>query len=73
MFTRQDSTDGQAAVLGADLLLTGDWHFRPKLNVQLQAVTAEDVQAYARKYIGKLQLVLLGDPTKLDPAIAGSL
>jgi predicted Zn-dependent peptidase len=73
MYLPQESTDGQASTLGSDLLLTGDWRFQPKLNVQLQAVTAEQVQAYAKKYIAKMQVVLLGDPDKLDPAIATSL
>ena len=73
MLTRQETTDGQASALGGGLLLTGDWRFRARLAEQVQAVKAEDIQAYARKYFGKLQVVLLGDPVKLSPSVATTL
>jgi len=73
MLMRQESTDGQASSLGGSLLLTGDWRFRQRLVEQVRAVTVEDVQAYARQYFGRLQVVLLGNPAALDPAVATSL
>lgn len=42
------------------------------LKVMINKVTHADVQAYAKKYAGKMQLVMLGDPSKLDPALGAS-
>jgi predicted Zn-dependent peptidase len=52
---------------------TGDWRFRARLAEQVKAVTAGDLQAFARRYFGNLQVVLLGDPSTLDPAAATAL
>lgn len=73
MFMRQESTDGQASSLAWSLLLTGDWRFREKLSEQLKQVKAEELRAYAQKYFTNLQVVLVGDPAKFDPAIARAL
>jgi predicted Zn-dependent peptidase len=73
MLMRQESTDGQAGGLAEGLLLTADWRFRARLADSVKAVTGEDVQAYARKYFGRLQVVLLGDPSGLDAATATGL
>ncbi|MBI4954602.1 MAG: insulinase family protein [Myxococcales bacterium] len=69
----RETTDGQADSLAMGLLRTGDWRFDGRLLAQVQAVSAADVQAYARTYIDKLQVVLLGDPGKLDPKLATGL
>jgi hypothetical protein len=36
-------------------------------------VTAAGVQAYAKKYLGRLQMVVIGDPAKIDAGLFGSL
>ena len=60
-------------LLARGALLAGDWRWAQGFQKQVDAVTAADVQGYAKKHIGKLQTVLLGDPAKLDPALATSL
>ena len=68
-----ETTDGQAGTLAGDLLQTGDWRYSAKLLAALDAVTPADVQAFAKTYVGRLQVVMLGDPAKLDPKLATSL
>jgi zinc protease len=69
---RAETTDGQAALLASGVILTGDWRFSNRLLAQVDKVTPADVQAYAKKYAGKMQVVLLGDPARLDPALGTS-
>ena len=71
--TNAETTDGQALLLGRGLLLTGDWRWSKRFLSAVDAVTPADIQAYAKKTFGKLQVVLLGDPTRLDPKIATAL
>jgi zinc protease len=70
---RAETTDGQAGLLANGVLLTGDWHYSARLLDQVRTVTAADVQAYAKRYVGKIQMVLLGDTARLDPKLATSL
>ena len=73
-FTMQaETTDGQASLLARGALLAGDWRWAGKFQQQVDAVTAADVQALAKKYLSNLQVVLLGDPSKLDAKLATSL
>ena len=64
-----DTTDGIVGLLGSAHLYTGDWRFARRLPEQMRAVTSEEVQAFARKYLVNLQTVVLGDPTLVDPAV----
>lgn len=68
-----ESTDGQADLLARMQLLCGNWKLARTILDQVKAVTVADVQAYAQKYIGNLQTIMLGDPTALDPVLATSL
>ena len=61
-----------AIALARSQMLTGDWRNERKTIERINALTPKDVHAYAQKYLGKLQVVLLGDPTKLDKKIATS-
>jgi zinc protease len=72
MLMATETTDGQAGALGRAFLLTGDWRNRKKLLDQIANVTAADLQKYAKEHFGKLQMVLLGDPKRLDEKLATS-
>ena len=69
----EETTDGQAGLLGAMQIYTGDWRNARKLPDRIRAVTAADVQAFAKKYIHNLQTAYVGDPTKLDKTLFDSL
>jgi zinc protease len=68
-----ETPEGQAVTLGDALLYAGDWHFARALPDRVRAVTAEDIQAFARKYLAHLQTALVGDPSKVDAALFTSL
>jgi zinc protease len=70
---RNEATDGQAGLLSTAALIGGDWKLGRGLPERIRAVTAADVQRFAQKYIGRLQVVVLGDPAKIDKALFGSL
>ena len=73
-FTMQaETTDGQARLLAQGALYASDWRWAGTFLQKVDAVTAADVQALAKKYLHKLQVVQLGDPSKLDPKLATSL
>jgi len=72
MLMQTETTDGQSRALGRAFLLTGDWRNHSKLLEQIANVKAADLQAYAQKHFGKLQMILLGDPTQLDEKLATS-
>jgi predicted Zn-dependent peptidase len=68
-----ESTDGQANLLADAELYGGDWKLARTLPERIRAVTPAGVQAYARKYMQHLQMVVLGDPTKIDHPLFESL
>jgi zinc protease len=68
-----ETTDGQAGMLATAHLLGGDFRLARGLPDRIRLVAAADVQAFAQKYIGKLTMILLGDPRKADPALFRSL
>jgi zinc protease len=68
-----ETAEGQTTTLGDALLYAGDWRFARALPDRVRAVTAEDVQAFARKYLGHLQAAVVGDPTKVDAGLFTSL
>ena len=70
---REQTTDAQAEELVRVQLLGGDLKLARTLPDKVRAVSPADVQAFARKYIGNLQMVVLGDPHKIDPQLFGSL
>jgi predicted Zn-dependent peptidase len=70
---QNESTEGQAGMLADAELLGGDFRLARTLPDRIRAVTPAGVQAYAKKYLGRLQMVVLGDPAKVDRALFESL
>lgn len=68
-----EPTDGQGAMLARAALLGGDWHLAKTLPERIRAVTASEVQAFAKKYATHLQTTVLGDPAKIDRGLFGSI
>jgi zinc protease len=68
-----ETTDGQAGLLADWQLRTGDWRQSRTFMNRVRAVTAADVQAFAKRDFVHLQTLMLGDPAKLDPVLAKSL
>ena len=73
MTTDAETTDGQAWLLAFGDLQLGKWQYSRQFMDDVRAVTPEQVQAFANKYIVNLQTVMLGDPSKLDPALGKGL
>ena len=71
--TSNESTNGQASWLGMCDAMSGDHRTARVLLERVQAVTAEEVAAFAKKRVNKLQLVVLGDATKVDRALFEAL
>ena len=57
---------GQAAALGNAQLLGGDWRLLQDLPTKIHAVTAAQIQSWAKAHLTHFQTVVIGDPTKLD-------
>jgi zinc protease len=70
---QSESTDGQAVMLAEAELLGGDWRLGRTLPERIRGVTPAGVQAYAKRYLGRLQVVVIGDPAKIDRGLFGSL
>jgi zinc protease len=66
---RHQTPDGRAGALGEAYLYAGDWHLARTLPDKVRAVTAADIQAFARTYLGHLQAAVVGDPAKVDGAL----
>ena len=70
---RNEETSGQASMLGTALLLGGDWKLSRTLPERIRGVTAAGVQAFAKKYMARMQFTVLGDPEKVDKALFTSM
>ncbi|MFO0588231.1 MAG: pitrilysin family protein [Polyangiaceae bacterium] len=70
---RNEETSGQASMLGTALLLGGDWKLSRTLPERIRAVTPAGVQAFAKKYMGRMQFTVLGDPAKVDKTLFTSM
>jgi zinc protease len=68
-----ETADGQAASLADAQLYAGDWHLARTVPDRVRAVTAADIQAFARKYLGHLQVAVVGDASKVDPGLFTAL
>jgi zinc protease len=68
-----ETTDGQADMLAEGELLGGSYKVARALPERIRAVTAAGVQAFAKKYLGHLQMVVVGDPSKIDKSLFVSL
>lgn len=73
LLTNSESTDGQATLLAQWQLQAGDWRKSRSFLDEIRAVTSADVQAFARRDFGRVQTFMLGDPSKLDPALGKGL
>jgi zinc protease len=70
---QSESTSGQASMLANALVLGGDWKLVRTLPERIRGVSAANVQSFAKKYMGRMQTVVLGDPTKIDNTLFTSL
>jgi predicted Zn-dependent peptidase len=68
-----ETMSGQAGMLGRALLIGHDWHLARTLPDRIKAITAAQIQAFAKTYAGHLQTVVIGDPTKIDKGLFGSM
>jgi zinc protease len=68
-----ETPDGQASALADSQLYAGDWRIARGVPDRVRAVTAADVQAFAKKYITHLQAAVVGDKTKIDATLFTSL
>ena len=68
-----EAPDWQAGSIANAQLYGGDWHLARTLPDRVRAITAADVQAFAKKYLGHLQAAVVGDPSKVDSALFTSL
>ena len=68
-----ETMSGQAGMLAQARLMGNDWHLARTLPTLIKAVTAEGIQAFAKKYAGRLQTVVIGDPAKIDKTLFGSM
>jgi zinc protease len=70
---RYETPDGQASALADGQLYTGDWRLARGIPDRVRAVTAADIQAFAKKYIVHLQAAVVGDKSKIDATLFTSL
>lgn len=63
-----ESTMGQAGMLASAALLGGDIRLARSLPERIRGVTPARVQAFAKKYLGRMQFTVLGDTEKIDKA-----
>jgi zinc protease len=68
-----EATDGQADLLAKAQIYGGDWRLSRTLPEKIRNVSSAEVQAFAKKYIANLQVVVLGDPSKIDKSLFESL
>lgn len=71
--SQHETAQGQAGMLMRAQLYGGDWRLSDQIPERIKAVTPEDVRAFAQKYVARLQMVVLGDPAKIDDALFRSL
>ncbi len=68
-----ETMSGQAGMLAQARLIGNDWHLARTLPDKIKAVTAAEIQAFAKKYAGRFQTVVIGDPAKVDKGLFGSM
>ncbi|MFO0754924.1 MAG: pitrilysin family protein [Byssovorax sp.] len=68
-----ESTDGQGRMLARARLLGGDYHLAKTLPDRIRAVTAAEVEAFFQKQAVHMQTTVLGDPSKIDQSLFGSM
>ncbi|MFT3694035.1 MAG: pitrilysin family protein [Kofleriaceae bacterium] len=68
LFMGAEDATGQARMLGRAILLAGDWHMVQDLATRIRAVTAAQIQAWAKAHLTHFQTIVIGDPAKVDRA-----
>ena len=63
------SPSDQAGQLANAQIHGGDWRLTRTLPDRVRAVTAEQILAWASKYLRHLQTFVIGDDAKLDKAL----
>jgi predicted Zn-dependent peptidase len=69
----QETNAAQAATLAQYELIGGGWKNSFDFLDKLRAVTAEDIQRVAKKYMKNIRFVVVGDPASVDKAVFTSL
>ena len=65
-YLANETPSRQADMLAASQLRGGDWHFVRTLPDRVNAVTADQVQAWASKHLTHLHTFVIGDGQKID-------
>lgn len=68
-YISQETNAAQAAGLAQYELIGGGWRNSLQFLEKLQAVTPEDVQRVAQKYMHNIRFVVLGNPAAIDKAV----
>lgn len=68
-----ETMSGQAGMLAQARLIGNDWHLARTLPAKIKAVTSAEIQAFTKKYAGRLQTVVIGDPARVDKTLFGSM
>ncbi len=66
---RYETPEGQATALADGQLYAGDWRLARALPDRVRAVTAADIQAFAKKYMMHMQAAVVGDKSKIDATL----
>lgn len=69
----QETNAAQAATLAQYELIGGGWKNSFEYLDKLRAVTAEDIQRVAKKYMKNIRFVVVGNPASVDKAIFTAL
>ena len=70
-FLDNETNADQARFLARAQLYRGDWRRAAQFMEELREVTPEDVRRVARQYMRDVKFAYVGDPSKLDRAVAG--
>lgn len=69
----QETNAAQAATLAQYELIGGGWQKSVEYLDRIRAVTAEDIQRVAKKYMKNIRFVVVGDPASVDKVVFTSL
>lgn len=69
LLMQQQTNMGQASALGLWEISGGGWENAGRYIDRLRAVTPQDVQRAATKYLKNARFVVIGDPAKIDRAL----
>ena len=72
LFRDTESLDGQAEILARAQLVFGDFRAIPAYVAKVRAVTAAEVQAFARKAFVNMRTVGVGDPQAIEKGAAAA-